>query len=142
MRILLPSARRRARIEIIPLIDVIFFLLATFMMVSLSKVKNQGIPIHLPTAGTAASQEQKRFTAITVTEGGELYLDKEKISLEELPKRLGALKATEQNPQVVIHGDEKAFFGNAISVLDQVRKMGITKVTIRTKPLSKSESRS
>ena len=49
------GGRKRARIEIIPLIDIIFFLLATFIMVSLSMTKNQGVQVALPTAGTAAS---------------------------------------------------------------------------------------
>ena len=48
---------KRARIEIIPLIDIIFFLLATFVMVSLSMVKNKGVPVVLPTASTATAQD-------------------------------------------------------------------------------------
>ena len=58
MRIPSPTVARRARIEIIPLIDIMFFLLATFVMVSLSMVKNQGIPIRLPVATTSAPQDR------------------------------------------------------------------------------------
>ena len=55
MRIPAPAGRKKARIEIIPLIDVVFFLLATFVMVSLSMVKNEGISVNLPTAATSST---------------------------------------------------------------------------------------
>jgi len=55
----IPSVRRRARIEIIPLIDIIFFLLATFVMVSTSMIKNLGITVQLPVASTSAPQDRK-----------------------------------------------------------------------------------
>lgn len=53
-----PRSNKRARIEIIPLIDIIFFLLATFVMVSLSMVQNRGIPVTLPAAATGAPQAE------------------------------------------------------------------------------------
>ena len=65
-------SRKRARIEIIPLIDVVFFLLATFMMVSLSMVKNNGIKVNLPAAATSAPQEHNDRTTISVTKDGDL----------------------------------------------------------------------
>lgn len=133
MRIPLPVNKRRARIEIIPLIDIVFFLLATFVMVSMSMTKNQGIAVNLPKAATASERSEKTYTALTVTSDGELYLNKERISLGELPARLASLKAAEGDPKVLISGDEGAMLGNAIEVLDEVRKSGITKVSIQTK---------
>ena len=73
----LQATRRRARIEIVPLIDIIFFLLATFVMVSLSMIKNRGVPVNLPTAASAVAQERKSYVAVTVTEPGDVYLDKQ-----------------------------------------------------------------
>ena len=68
---------KRARIEIIPLIDIIFFLLATFIMVSLSMSKNQGVQVQLPTAGTAASlgdqQELDKSITLSVNPKGEVF---------------------------------------------------------------------
>lgn len=132
MKIPSPSHRKRARIEIIPLIDIVFFLLATFVMVSLSMIKNQGIAVNLPTASTSTPQERKIFTTLTVTEEGFLYLDKEKIPLSDLAGRLKQLKASDPELKVFIHGDEKANFGSAVKVLDEVRKQGITKVALQT----------
>ena len=62
-----PRSKRRARIEIIPLIDIMFFLLATFVMVSLSMVKSKGVPVHLPGAASGETQNREEFTSITVT---------------------------------------------------------------------------
>jgi biopolymer transport protein ExbD len=129
-----PRSRKHARIEIIPLIDIIFFLLATFVMVSLSMVQNKGIPVNLPVAASGTPQDRKEFTTITVTEKGEVFYDKQPIALEDLDGALKSLLAGNPEPKVFINGDAKAEFGKAIEVLDHVRKMGITKIAIETKP--------
>jgi biopolymer transport protein ExbD len=133
MKIPLPTSRRKARIEIVPLIDVIFFLLATFLMISLSMIKNQGINVNLPTARTSASEDRSKSVAITVTESGDVYLDKERITMSVLPQKLKELKAQDPQLKVFINGDAKAYFESAIKVLDEVRRAGITKVAIQTK---------
>lgn len=138
MKIPLPAARRRARIEIIPLIDIVFFLLATFVMVSLSMVKNQGIPVNLPASATGASQDRSEHTMITVTESGDIYFNKEKISRYQLKGRLQSLKSSQRDPKIFINGDEKASLGATVSVLDEIRSQGLTKVSIQT--TSKSAS--
>lgn len=125
-------SRRRARIEIVPLIDVVFFLLATFVMVSLSMVKNRGIAVNLPTASTSAPQERKAFVVLTVTEDGVLYVDKERMAMADLPSQLQKMKAENPDLKIFIHGDKKASFGSAVQVLDEVRKLGITKVALQT----------
>jgi biopolymer transport protein ExbD len=136
MKIPLPTSRRKARIEIIPLIDVIFFLLATFMMISLSMIKNQGINVNLPAARTSASEDRSKSVTITVTETSDVYLDKEKINLTMLSQELKSLRAQDPELKVFINGDAKAYFENAIKVLDEIRLAGITKVAIQTKGAS------
>lgn len=129
-----PRSKRRARIEIIPLIDIVFFLLATFVMVSLSMVKNKGVDVHLPGATTAASQvKSDQYTAITVTKSGEVFFNKEKIALKDLPARLSALKKSQPDPSIVLNADEKTPYGEAITVIDEIRKSGIKKVGLQTK---------
>ena len=127
-----PRAQKRARIEIIPLIDIIFFLLATFMMVSLSMIKNKGIPVNLPAASTSAPQDHAEETVITVSSDGKLFFNKEPLTVAQLPDRLKQLKAAQPDPKVYINGDDKAFYGAAVGVLDELRKAGITKVAIDT----------
>ncbi len=133
MKIPLPSTRRKARIEIIPLIDVIFFLLATFIMVSLSMVKNQGISVNLPSAATGTPQERETAVTITVTRSGDIYINQEKLDTGLLSQRLKQLKTENPDIRVFINGDKEACFGNAIQILDEVRSSGITKVAIQTK---------
>lgn len=134
MNIPSPRTNRKARIEIIPLIDIIFFLLATFVMVSLSMVNNKAIPVHLPAAAAGAPQERESFVSISVTATGDIFWDKERTTLAELPARLQRLQAAQPDPKVFLNGDTKAELGNAIAVLDALRQAGIAKVAIETKP--------
>lgn len=129
-----PRSRRRARIEIIPLIDVVFFLLATFMMVSLSMIQNKGIPVRLPSATTGSALERSASASITIAADGEVFFDEERVDAVLLDARLEELKVAHAEPRVFINGDEAARFGQAISVLDQVRAHGIEKVAIETRP--------
>ncbi len=133
MNIPSPRAQKRARIEIVPLIDIVFFLLATFVMVSLSMVKNKGIAVNLPVASTSAAQDRKEHHTITVTKDGELFFNQEPLRAAELPARLQRLKSEQPDPKVFINGDEQAKFGAAVGVLDELRKFGFTKVAIETK---------
>jgi biopolymer transport protein ExbD len=138
MRIPSPRAGKKARIEIVPLIDIIFFLLATFVMVSLSMVKHQGIPVNLPVAATSTPDERKDYVAITLSETGELYFNKERIAASDLDGRLDQLKASTPTPKIFLNGDKKAEFGLAVEVLDKVRSKGIAQVAIETKPVSRA----
>ena len=133
MNIPSPRGSKRARIEIVPLIDIVFFLLATFVMVSMSMIKNQGITVNLPVASTSAPQERPKYSAVTITEAGDFLFNKEVVTMEQLTERLKALKLNEPDPRVFINGDQKAELGKAIAVLDEVRKLGISKVAIETK---------
>ena len=129
-----PRSKRKARIEIIPLIDIVFFLLATFVMVSLSMVKNQGMPVRLPTASTGETQGRgDEYTAVTVAEDGSVYFDKIKVVPSELPERFKALKSKEKDPMIILNGDEKADLGRVVTVLDEARKVGIKRFAISSK---------
>lgn len=128
--------KKGARIEIIPLIDIIFFLLATFIMVSLSMSKNQGVQVALPGATTAQSlgeqSELDKAVTISVNDKGEIFFNKDKISLAQLPMKLQTYKVTAKDPKVIINSDGNADFKFVVGVLDEVRKIGIAKVGINT----------
>ena len=127
---------KRARIEIIPLIDIIFFLLATFIMVSLSMSKNQGVQVALPGASTAQSlgdqSEMEKAATISVTEKGEVFFNKEKIQVAQLPLKLQTYKMTAKDPKIIVNSDGGADFKHVVAVLDEARKIGIAKVGINT----------
>lgn len=132
------DGKKKARIEIIPLIDVIFFLLATFVLFTLSLNKSGGLPVSLPKTATSQPRDPSNSVTISVTAEGTLAWDKDLITLDEFLVRLQTYKNTMgPDARVLINGDEAAFFSQARYVIDEVRKSGITKVLIetRTKPL-------
>ena len=133
MKIPAPAVKRKARIEIIPLIDIVFFLLATFVMVSMSMVKNQGIPVNLPKASSAVSQERSNAVTVSLSSDGELFVEKERVDLETMKDRLEARKGQTADVRVIVQADQDADFGAAVGVMDEIRRLGITKIAIQTK---------
>lgn len=129
-RLALPASRR-ARVEIIPLIDVVFFLLATFVLFTLSLNKTLSLPVVLPGAGEKSDRE---VVTIQVTEGGAVYWNKDLAELREVPARLAHYKRQTDDPRVVVTGDEKAKFGPMVTVIDEVRKSGIRNYSVETRP--------
>jgi biopolymer transport protein ExbD len=124
---------KKARIEIIPLIDVIFFLLATFVLFTLSLNKIQSVPVDLPQATASAPKDQEDTSVvIQVSEGDTAFWNKEPISLAEVAPRLANYKSSIPNPRVLVSGDDRARYGIVIRVLDEVRLAGIQTVTIET----------
>jgi biopolymer transport protein ExbD len=133
--------RKKARIEIIPLIDVIFFLLATFVLFTLSLNRIQSVPVDLPVAAPPSSTPPNPNDNVTIQVSGEgaIFWNKELIDMAEVPSRLAFFKTQTEDPRVLIAGDERARFGITVAVLDEVRKAGIQKFSVetRTRPTGK-----
>src|SRR6185369_15274163 len=119
---------KKARIEIIPLIDVIFFLLATFVLFTLSLNKSGGIPVILPMTETSEPRDANGAVTISVTPEGTIAWDKQMVTLDEFILRLQAYKQVEPNPLVLVNGDEGALFSQMRYVIDEIRKSGIPKI--------------
>jgi biopolymer transport protein ExbD len=127
--------KKKARIEIIPLIDVIFFLLATFVLFTLSLNRIKSIPIQLPVASNeAASKPDEDMVNLQISDQGNCYWNKDLITLQEIAPRLEHYKQEVSNPRVLVSGDDKAKFGIAVLALDEVRKAGIDQVSVDTRP--------
>jgi biopolymer transport protein ExbD len=116
------------RIEIIPLIDIMFFLLAAFMLVSLSMVNLRSVKVNLPTATTATIDTKKDLISISVDRSGAIFLDKQPMGPHELRERLTAAQGADPDIRVLISGDQEARHGDVIAALDLVRGVGIEKV--------------
>ena len=128
--------RKKARIEIIPLIDVIFFLLATFVLFTLSLNRIQSVPVDLPVASSEPTQEKidiKDLLTIQVSDQGNVYWNRELIDLDEVAARLEQYKKQVQLPRVLVAGDDRARWGVTVQVLDEVRKAKIEKVSMETR---------
>lgn len=132
----LQPAEREARIEIIPLIDIMFFLLASFMLVSLNMINYRAVPVSLPTATTSTSETEKTFVAITVDKAGVVYLDRKPVGPNEMAATLAAQRKTNPNLRVFISGDKDARHGDVLRVLDLVRSAGIDKAAFEVRPIS------
>jgi len=128
------SERKRARIEIIPLIDVIFFLLATFVLFTLSLNQTKGHPVLLPTAQTSIPRDPTGAVTLTVTAEGTIYWDKELVTLDEFLNRIQQYQLTEgEDARVLINADERTLFGQVTYVVDQVRLAKIPKIYVETR---------
>ncbi|MBI2513499.1 MAG: biopolymer transporter ExbD [Opitutae bacterium] len=133
------SKLKKARIEIIPLIDVIFFLLATFVLFTLSLNRINSVPVDLPAGVPSTNNKQDEPTTIQVSEAGNIFWNRELIDMQELPARIAHYKTQTEDPKILIAGDEKARFGATVLVLDEIRKAGIQKFSVetRTRPTGK-----
>ncbi len=128
------GGKKKARIEIIPLIDVVFFLLATFVLFTLSLNKSNGVSgINLPQSETGNPRDPSGTVTISVTEAGTIAWNKDFISLAEFIDRLKAYKLSDPNGRILINGDEGAMFNSALYVFDEARKSGFEKIFIETK---------
>lgn len=133
----LPAESTEARIEIVPLIDIMFFLLAAFMLVSLSMVNMKSVKVNLPTATTATADTKKDFLNISVDKAGSVFLDKQPVGNNELATLLAAAQKTNSNLRVFISGDQDARHGEVMRVLDLVRSSGIDKVAFEIREPAK-----
>ena len=128
MRVASPIPKKHARIEIIPLIDIMFFLLASFMMVSLSQTHMKGIKVALPTPQQALPNEINRPISIRVGAGNTVSFDGQYVSDDQIMPRLFQLHAANPNVKVSISAEGMALHGDVITVLDKVRRAQIQKV--------------
>jgi biopolymer transport protein ExbD len=133
MKILSPLPKKRARLEIIPLIDIMFFLLASFMLVSLSMTKQRTVSVNLPAAATSQTNLKPDNISLAVNAAGQTFIEKQPIALDALEALLKEkLKANKDLP-VFISGDAATPHGAMIAVLDYVRRCGVTKVAFSVK---------
>lgn len=131
MRLSCGYETKKARVEMLPLIDVVFLLLVFFIYAMLSMVVHHGLKIELPSAGTAVL-EQNDYIDITIDAGNQLYLNSRPVGLDDLPGRVLELRAADMKP-VFINGDQTADLGLAIELLDLLKKSGIEEVSFSCK---------
>ena len=130
MKLVSPLPHKRGRLEIIPLIDIMFFLLAAFMVVSIGKIHVKSLKVSLPTDVPAAQKETKEdFVDISVSETGQVQLDKQAIaSKAALLAQLQALYAKNKDQKFLLSADKEARHGDVVEVLGSLRSVGFQKV--------------
>ncbi len=118
---------KKARVEMLPLIDVVFLLLVFFIYAMVSMVVHRGIKVDLPQAGTAA-MERDDFISITLDAENRLFLNAEPIEPELVAAKVVALRRGAKKP-VFIEGDQRADLGRAIELLDDLKKAGVEEIS-------------
>lgn len=118
---------KKARVEMLPLIDVVFLLLVFFIYAMVSMVVHHGIKVDLPKAGTAA-MERDDYISITLNADNQLFLNSEPAKAETIATQVVALRGDSSRP-VFIEGDHKADLGLAIELLDDLKKVGVEEIS-------------
>jgi len=127
-----PVRRKHSRIEIIPLIDIMFFLLASFMMVSLNMDRTQNIKVDLPAATQAQHDFKPDMLNIAVDKTGKVWFEKKRIILAELAQVVSNRFRVDTNLPVYISGDRDTLHGAMADVYEAVRGAGVQKVAFAT----------
>jgi biopolymer transport protein ExbD len=124
-----PIPHKKARIEIIPLIDIMFFLLASFMMVSLSQVHMKGIKVNLPSGVSGETQTKREYVSVSVDKDGHYFFDKDEVGDDELLNRLRTAHQSAPDAKVFLRGDRDSAHLNVAHALDIIRSSGYYKVS-------------
>ena len=124
-----PIPHKKARIEIIPLIDIMFFLLASFMMVSLSQVHMKGIKVNLPRGSSGETQSKREYISVSVDKNGSYFFDKDEVNEQELQARLMKVHQSSPEAKVFVRGDRDTAHLNVAHLLDYLRSAGYYKIS-------------
>jgi len=115
----------------IPLIDVVFLLLVAFIFFAVSMTVNRGIPVNLPVS-SAVQVKEKECLEITIRKNGAVFLNREAVDLQSLAPRLALLHRESPGVEIIISGDREAPYESVISVIDVVKKAGISRLSLKT----------
>lgn len=127
------SSPKKARIEIIPMIDTMFFLLVFFMIATLSMTEQSGLPVNLPQASGVKTDTPQVFT-LTLTEDNQLFYEKEPVTSPADAALLLAQQGKDRPVSVIINADRRVEHGRVIELMDVIRQSGITKIAVAVNP--------
>ena len=129
------GGRRREpiRVDVTPLIDIIFQLVL-FFMVSTTFVSTPGIQVDLPRSSAQTIIREKQDLNVWVATGGEIYIDQEQVGMAELNRRLGQAAQRDPSTMVIIKADTDVGHGRVVAVMDMARAFGLTRLAIATEP--------
>jgi len=129
MKIQLPS-NKKARIEMLPLIDVVFLLLVFFIYAMLSMAVHRGMPVDLPTSQTVQI-DRKLILSVTVKADETIYVDKEPVDLENLTTFLKFKAEKVKDPGVLFFADRSLPYQKLFQVLDKIRLAGLNRISLQ-----------
>ena len=118
-------------INILPMIDVIFSILAFFIISTLFLTRSLGLPVDLPSAQTSEPKQRLQIN-ITIEADGDMFLDRQPIELEQLKAELTTLVKPQSDSLVIINADQKVEHGIVVKVMDRLRQVPGAKMAIAT----------
>jgi biopolymer transport protein ExbD len=121
---------RRGRIEMLPLIDIVFLLLVFFIYAMLSMAVHHGLPVLLPSSSTARV-DKHLVLSVTAKADGSLYVDKERVTMESLADTLRTAALQGGEPGVLIFADRSLPYQRLFRILDQVRTAGLDRISLQ-----------
>ena len=133
MKLRSPIPPRKARLEIIPLIDVMFFLLAAFMMVSLTMSKQHTVKVNLPVSSASQDDFKPDNISLAVNAAGDIYFGEERLALPDLEQRLAERFRKDPATPVYISADADTRHRDTIRAVDAARRAGFTRVAFNVK---------
>ena len=119
-------------VMIIPMIDIMLFLLVFFMLGTLYMTQTNTLPVNLPQSSTAAKETRPNVVAITVLESGEVLFGKDNAPTQQLAEQIHATLTADAETIFVLRGDKNSRYENVVAVLDLLKKSGARKVSIAT----------
>ncbi|MDR3391031.1 MAG: biopolymer transporter ExbD [Sulfuriferula sp.] len=127
------TPRSKARIEIIPMIDVMMFLLVFFVLISLNVIPAQGLKTQLPQSGHTEPIRSVRNVVVTLIGDSTLQLEGKPVTLETLPDALNALRNEHTQLSIIINGDKAASLQSLVNVMDVLKTHGFDSLSIAAK---------
>ena len=129
------SFRKRPRIEMLALIDIVFLVLVVFIYAMFSMAVHRGLPVILPES-TAAEIEKEKVLAVTVRADGSVFVDQDQVSLDGLSKSLAGKPDKEKAGGILLFADENVSYQVLFQILDRVRRAGIDKISLQAELLN------
>lgn len=125
------QTEKKIRIEMLPLIDIVFLLLVFFIYAMLSMAVHRGLPVVLPISSTAKI-DKKLVLSVTVRADGTIFVDKEQVHLEDLAQFLKNRAKGQKEPGVLLFGDRNLSYQTLFRVLDQIRIAGLQRISLQS----------
>jgi biopolymer transport protein ExbD len=124
------NVKKSVRIEMLPLIDIVFLLLVFFIYAMLSMAVHRGLPVSLPESSSARI-DKKLVLSVTVQKDGSVFVDKEPVPLKDLATALRKVSGGDKQSGVLLFADQHLTYQQLFRVLDQIRSAGLNRISLQ-----------
>lgn len=130
MKVKLPTTHRKSRVEMLPLMDMVFLLLVVFIYTMLSMAVHRGLKLDLPRS-EIAEPEKQLILSVSIDEKGVVYVDKQVVSIDKLTDTLFMMTHDKKDPGVLLFADRNIPYQALFNVLDKIKKAGLTRISLQ-----------